>query len=432
MNDLRILFCAFLFSAYLFGCDTPQEIGVDLQPEDQLINTLFTDTMTVKTELVTIDSVRTDNAATFLVGSVQDPDFGNYEAQSFFKINMGTRDSISFLSDDGEIAKIDSVVFILALDDTYGDTTQTVELGLFPLLPNQGFEDTVTYYQFNRFDSEVNPIVTLSYPEGLTDDRRLRVFLDSSFIADNITDDGILFNEELKEDFEQFVLRTTSPETSRSILSFNRELSRLVAYYSFDGDTSSSAAVLFLNKRFTNITYDFSEGSPFPELADNQVIPTNGRTYVQAGTGITTRVTFPNLKAFLPDVEYRIHRAELRMLPVEGTISEDFTPPASLFLFRSDEEGNIARASGGSELAIPFEGVSGQAASFRYNTNGQNYGDVNITQYLQRLLDEETENNGIILGPTNNESTVRRAIFQDGDPFNPNPIQLRVYYTIVQ
>lgn len=434
---MRALFPLFsLFCLLITSCDTPQEIGVELQADGQLIETLYTDTLTVRAELFLDDSIRTDAAENFLVGRTDDPEFGTYSAESYLKINMGSRDSLIFVNNEGLIPSIDSIVLVLALENTQGDTTKPIELGLFPLLQAErnAFLDTLNYYQFNSFGAESTPIETVTYPNELTEDRTLRMLLDTNIIAANLKD-GILFDEDLKEDFESFLLAPTNPEATDVILGFNGGRSRMVAYYSYPGDSTSTNVTFFLNKRFSHTEYDFDANSPLQVLGEQgrvSTTQTNNRIYLQAGTGIVARLTFPYLEQFAQEEEFRVHRAELRLPTVTTSISEDYQPPTSVFFFESDLEGDFRTSDTGGEIPVPFEGLPAQALFIRYNANGQNYSDANMTTYLQRILDGQEDNNGVILNVSGNDASLNRVIFQDPSAMNSQPLKLRLFYTLVR
>ncbi|MGF1533215.1 MAG: DUF4270 family protein [Bernardetiaceae bacterium] len=424
---LCVCCCGFSLSS----CDTPQEIGLELQ-QDQLVQTYFTDTITIHTETILNDSVRTDGTSTLLTGQVDDPLFGNYAAEGYFKVNMGTRDSLSFLG-AGDVATIDSVVFIWLLETTYGDTTQPFEWGIFPLLNPEEFQDSVTHCRFNRFDVASTPLATVRYPDDLTDIRTFRMPLDPTLVSDNLKD-GLLYNRDFKQVLESFRIAPVGSE-AQSVLGLNGTRSRLVIYFSFPEDTVSREATLFLNKRFNHASYQFSPGAPLQELPQQTPLPssqTNDRLYIQAGTGIAARITFPHLKRFLDEQRFRVHRAELRFTPQESSASAPFAPPSALFFFRSRADGSVATSDTGRELFVPFEGNLNQALFVNYNTNGQNYNDANITSYLQRLLDGVEANDGIILSASGNEASVNRLIVQDAQAFNASPLRLRLYYTVAQ
>lgn len=432
----RFLWWTFLiFSTLLFNaCDTPQDIGVELQAEGQLIQTLFTDTITVNAQLVRRDSIETDGVSNLLVGAIQDPDFGNYRAESYFKMNFTAADSIDLAGSEDEYPAIDSLIFVLSLQNTYGDTTQPVEVGLFPLRSAEDLVDTLDYYQFDRLPAEETPLASVPYPDSLTDDRLLRLRLDTNLVSQNLNENGVLIGEQFVQDFSAFRLAALNPSVPRSVLSIGRTQSRLVVYYSYPGDTTSRAVTLFIGKSFVGTELDYSS-TAFPRLAQESPVPTsqtNNRLYIQAGTGINARITFPHLDKFRTEADFRVHRAELRFPTVAPTISDNYPPPESVFFFESDPFGNFALSESGGEIPLPFEGVTGQALFIRYSGSGRNYSDANITTYLQELLDGTRENNGIILAPSGNESSLNRVIFQDASSFNDRQLQLRLYYTIVQ
>ena len=102
-----------VLTTLLFSCDPPGNIGVTpLTP----VETLFTDTLTVRMSTVLADSVRTSNPDVFLAGRYVDPLFGTITASSYIRMSLG------FQLDLGATAVYDSLVLYTPYNYAYGDT----------------------------------------------------------------------------------------------------------------------------------------------------------------------------------------------------------------------------------------------------------------------------------------------------------------------
>ncbi|MFZ9160561.1 MAG: DUF4270 family protein, partial [Aquirufa sp.] len=115
-----------ILSLFLASCDTPKEIGDDLFSVEVGLN--YTDTITVKSSSVLIDSIYTGSPSTMLVGNYNHPVLGLAESAVFTQVS----------SIDTLFAKAtsvyDSLTLRLAYSGYQGDTTKTQTLSVYRLL----------------------------------------------------------------------------------------------------------------------------------------------------------------------------------------------------------------------------------------------------------------------------------------------------------
>lgn len=120
-------FLVIAFAILLAACEAPKEIGL---PPEVIAEVQFTDTVTVRTSTVLLDSVRTSNAQQMLVGNYRDPIFGRVSAQPFFEMGQTLN-----LNSDGSTNTyvFDSLRLNVAYSYLYGDTLQPFEVKLHRL-----------------------------------------------------------------------------------------------------------------------------------------------------------------------------------------------------------------------------------------------------------------------------------------------------------
>ncbi|HIN39586.1 MAG TPA: DUF4270 family protein, partial [Flavobacteriales bacterium] len=85
-----------VFGVFVFaGCEKPGVIGLDVHPEADQFNVLFSDTSTLVAKTILEDSIRTDEPILNLLGAYTDPVFG-YTAASFYTQFSMTTNNVGF------------------------------------------------------------------------------------------------------------------------------------------------------------------------------------------------------------------------------------------------------------------------------------------------------------------------------------------------
>jgi hypothetical protein len=429
----------------LSSCDEiTNEFGSDLQLDDVIIQTLYTDTITVNTEIVQFDSINTSSPTNLLVGSVEDPILGTYSAEAYVQFIAGT-DSIDFRNNDNLEPIYDSLVLSLAINYEYGDTLLSQTLKVEAL--DEGMVDSLTYYQFSSLTVKANSVLgSVTYPDDLDSLKSLKIKLDDA-LGEDILKKGSNGNLFTKAQFKEMLkgVKISSERADGVMLGFDVndfENTFLKLYYHYEGDSTSKIQNLFLFQRFHNIKSDLSgtilEGlSPQNPLSTNL---TNNLCVAQAGTGITTRLTFPDLEKFDDFAKevgssVAIHRVELYLVPDLEKTSNIFTPPAALFLFAADENGDIQVIDpilndvGSGNITLVYN-----SSARVYNEEGGGFSNANalLTSYTARIIDLDEGNTGIILSLNQNNASVNRLIFNDNQSLADKKLALRVYYTLIE
>src|SRR5690606_23077363 len=152
--------------------------------------------------------------------------------------------------------------------------------------------------------------------------------------------------------------------------------------------------------RYTVVEHDHAQaldGSIVQALQDTST--TADQVYVQSLGGLRAALRFPDLMQHAVDGK-ALAKAEL-IVPIEGEFNPFLTPPAQLFLFRRNAEGE--------EEFLPDQ-LSGVAdIDGRYRNDAREY-RFNITRYIQAVLNGSLPNNGIEMVPGSNGVTADRAV----------------------
>ncbi|WP_250631059.1 DUF4270 family protein [Rhodoflexus caldus] len=432
----------------LTACDDSFDLTLDIR-QTELINTLYTDTLTLRTNVQYLDSIQTNNF--ILVGSAADAEVGTLRAESFFKVLL-PRDTLRFTVAGNNTVIFDSLVLILDYNYQYGDTTvaQTIVVNRLTASP-----DTArNYYSFERmpFGEELGRF-TYRLPRNRAS---MRIRMSDAFARDLISKEGrpeLLNQTNFEQYFKGLRIAAEGPDNA-AIFGFDLIQSRMSLFYRNDAaDTvSKSHSFYFYNpardalnqiilrdgSAFARLNADFSKGRLFANLPARRSIPTQqvgNFGYVHSGMGIATRIEIPHLQALQkPNKRILINRALLSFNPsarnFEAAGKVNAPPPATVLLGISDRNGRIVRNASGLPIFVPDERNPNVRMERNYVEAGRTYPDLDITTYVQRLLDGKTPNNGMLLMSLLNTAPGNLLIVGDQNAVVPaERMQLKLFYT---
>ncbi|MDW7694767.1 DUF4270 family protein [Flammeovirgaceae bacterium SG7u.111] len=384
---------------YFTSCGTTNRIGLELQGDNLIEGTFFTDSLEVKTSIVLLDSINTSDTRYTLVGRYADEKFGETSAQGFMQLILPTEDSaLVFGSDD---AVFDSIVFSLPLAEIFGDTNLPVTYEVHELAEQL---DTTVYYHSEKIEN-VKPELLGEKTYDFSQDslRRLIIRLSDDFGTKIFNESGNSVLQ-FQDEFEAFIngIRLRPKEGDKGHLLALRPyttgaVAYLRVYYSEPGDTVSSYKTIGFGRAFHNIENDFSESKYLSGLTKDNPIPTsetNNELYIQEGIGIATKIEFPGLENLITDQLAVVNRAELFFSPPPSTVDDHATPPADLIFLLPNSDGSLNAEDGPSFL---FGEASASMLTLTYNFSGRNYTIPRITTYIQGVMNKTIDNNGLIL-----------------------------------
>ncbi|WP_291726912.1 hypothetical protein [Bernardetia sp.] len=429
-----VLFLSFSFA--LSSCENePEPIGL---PDEQLISTYYTDTITINVKLFQLDSVNTTSVlgnSRLLMGSLSDEYVGTYSAQGFANVSLTTTTE-DLINDAGQTAIFDSLVGFFQTDYLYGsDTLVSNTIQVYEV--TEEFENK-TRYNFDTLQTSTISLGSAIYPNDLDSNNVLRLRFSEEY-GRKLFDYGVANKFENDSLFSLFskglAFRNTSPNTSVVGINPLAPNTNITLYFHYPEDTVSSSYKFDMPVSFSNIESELSN-SALASLATQDFIPsenTNNLAAIQAGTGIGVKLEFPYLEDFVNNQNIVIQRVELDIPALESAMSSTSTAPNQLLFLFGDGNGFFYTSSGSLQF-LQSETVSNQALSMTYTVAGKSYSYATLTSYINQLAKGQiTESDGLILQPSENNISVNRFIFPTQKNTNNLPtIRLRTYYSIAE
>jgi hypothetical protein len=457
---------SFLFSA----CEDPTAIGLELQEPGTQIGTLYTDSATITASTVLLrDSIIGLSAPRTQVGKVTDGPFGTVSARTYAEFAPLTFPAHPDSIDATRGA--DSLVINLDYNTAYGDTTKQLTLNIHRL--TEGFRDADTYYTTRNLAHNQTPVGSVTFlprPSstipGATDATQktpvlLKVKITGAFANEVLqtlaqTSSMATFLTALKG----LVIAPAEGQAGEgSILGIlpTAASSNLTLYYKSKKNIAKTTTLLFTDRYFNQIEANRAD-TPLvafgPSVFNGTALSseaTGNRTYLQAGTGLVTKIELPYLTNFRKNAagqtqDLAINKAEL-IIPVDAstvlTPAQALRLPPVITVVQATRSNRMALTNGVPNALQAQDGAQPAMLQYRGEKGGYVY-VVNITNYVQNLLYNITPNNGLILLPSNVTSsasiptnfaqTVNRAVLEANQKGTgaDRRITLRLFYSTAQ
>lgn len=435
-----------IFSLFLVSCDAPKEIGSDLFSVEVGLN--YTDTLTIKSSTVQIDSIYTSGTNTFTMGSINHPDFG--QVKSSFYTQISNADTL-FAK---ETSVFDSIRMELVYKAYQGDLSKKQTLSVHRLTDSLRLSST--YFSNSSISYDPIAITTHTFvPKPIKA---------KSFNGDSLQYDTLFFKmspafgKELLSKYADksiasggdgfrkylmgFYVKSVTEDPAAALLGFSTAYSRMSMYFHNPGDTTKYKAYYYfslsnsltpeLQARFNR--FDVTRTGTLAALKKvGDAVPASSSgfiTYVQAGTGIATKIEFPYLNKLKGNKNIAINKAELILEPpVNINYSETL---GQLSLVETNSTNRTLRNSYGL-LYYTAEGGSGvQSATF--DSNSKNF-KFNVTSVLQNILSGRIANNGMLITPQiTSISATGSAVVSETAKFIPLQAvktKLKIYYSYI-
>jgi len=379
------------------------EIEFGTTPENNYTNIVFTDTVGVSLSTILTDSFATNSATSLLLGKYSDPYFGTVSTKNFFQM---TTPGIPVIADD---ATFDSLTFIFRPNKYYyGDTSLQQTFYVNEIAEQMSFSYNSSFY--NTSDVPVKPI-----PLGFKT-IRLRPTVDDSV-------EIRLSNSKGAEFFAKLKTQSAEIASEENFLNYFHGVSLstandLAAVYGIDASAGNMVMRVYYHTTIpqpVNYTFDFT--SLANDYSFNQIIPnrsgtglvsagsnlteipssqTNNISFLQPGTGVYLKMTFPSLHGILAsDKIIKLVKAELYVRPTYLSFDKNkYKLPEPLYLSQTDASnvvGDQVLDSSGTGVLYSYPAIDDI-----YGEN--NYYRFNITSYINELLTNTgTEDNGFYL-----------------------------------
>lgn len=443
---------------FLFSCEDPSEIGLDLNPRQGAISTHYVE-LPVESSQLFIDSVRTavgPAGELTRIGRNSDPNFGELTAIGYTNIGAPTR-----LPSVPAGAQVDSAFLNLTFEVAFlgTDIGANQELSIYslpePILPktittNEESGTTVLNFDYFAFDresmEEAELIGQISFDTASLRTTVLRIPLDNAFaskiLRSAITGDSVLWSDQRA--FDEFIgsLAIVPGEGNTFINNYNfaANTSGIDVHHS---GSSSTLTLRFVPLQRDDLVYsqyptyfgleeDLSKTplATAPSSGHKQVFePKDNRLYFRSGAGFVTTFDLSAFRDFVNSDtlgQFIINQAVLEIDSVSGGGDNQGVPP-QLGLFYIDENNNRINGLTSSTVGIPVNAnryiTNEQDTLFQY-VSSQSQAQTGLVPAFERYMQTADENylRGILY-PSGAINSLRNFIAE------PGKVKLKIYYT---
>jgi hypothetical protein len=397
----KIFSLSLLVGLIAVSCTDPNTIGLEVQPTSDNILINSTDFTNFNATTESVDSLRTDEALSLILGELDDSDFGNNRSSFYSQILLTDNNT-----DLGPNPTVDSVVLSYTYSGYYGDALADFTSIDVLLLQDDIYKDSVYY-------STSYPIPVpggMSYIESFsvsnnTEKPLLKVKL-SNYFGDLILDlenEGLKDNEVFLENFKGISVVASAQNT--------------MLYLNPDG-TNSYLKIYYHNEDNDSLSLDFELGGDaarinlFNEKNNNAIIEDDSNVHLQSMAGYKAKITLGDLDVIKDTLEGKVINKVTIDFDVESASQSEYEAHEKLVLVRVDNEG--------SNVFLTDFTVEGET-----HFGGKLEEDIysfNITRYFYQLLNNSSYTNDLYLMPAGAAINANRTILS-------NDIKLTIYYS---
>lgn len=435
----------------LSSCNKSSILGLEVQPQNDLINAEYQDTLTLLTQTIKEDTMKTSGFTNVLVGKYLDPVFGEVSSSVYTQLRMYSNAPVF-----GTNPICDSVKLTLIYVGSYGKKIRKEQtLSVYDL--TTAMDINASYYSNNDIAYDPASLVDFKFIPRPTDSvvvdtnhfksaPQLRVPLpvkvgQKVLNAQGTTD--LATNDNFMQFFKGFKItteNTTGQAASEgNMLQFRMDYSSLDIYYNYQDENNKVAHAVYSLSfaavgRFMKFKHDYSKATADiqKQVIQTPAPVTNDVCYAQGAAGLKTRITIPNLVTWGKKDFIGINRAELVVTAI-SSVKDTFALPASMLLYGISDDGKSSYF-----LPDAFDGTDYFGGTIKTDTlvspNVTTY-KFTITRYLQQIISGRLQNNGLYLAVASGSSSPVRIEFGGGTPTligggeNKYKMKLNVTYT---
>ncbi len=415
-------------------CKEPVINDSDLIPSNKL-GVIVTDTLTIISEVVKEDPLRTDELAVNLLGNMIDPVFGKSNASVYFQLLLQTNNI-----DLGDInsLQLDSAVLMLQYAGSYGNTKTPQNLVVYELDETM-FRDS-DYFSDRVFQTKPNEIGRLNgYIPNFSDSittrfekyaPHLRIRLNDAWAKNIITQPNYsnLSSNELFLDFFKG-LHVKAEENSGSgitYLDLKAPASALMFYYKSNlRDTVFTVVINADAATANNYKHDYSGSYAESALQPNR--SGDSLVLIQSMAGLKTKISVPNIKN-LGNIS--ISKAELVLTNFKNSIdiTSQFTIPGRLTLNAVDSVGKNAFLDDQFIGETYLGGERFQESNLEKTVNLYKF---NTAVHFQNVISNQKEDYGIYI-LTFPSNRIADRLVAGGGNHSKYPMKLKLTYTKIE
>lgn len=432
-----------IFFSMIFLSSCQKSDGVSLSQE-QTLAIAITDTISLETSTLLLDSLPTAAKGIMLAGTINDTELGKIRAVSYFQISPSELSSITVPED----AVFDSIRLKLHYSGYhYGDTTadhtlsahqlstrMTIRSNPDYLEPEEAnvFSSSATFYNRSALRYDASSLATRTIKPRPASGDSVLLKLSSSlgnelFQMIRNSDSRITNTEEFLDYFKGIALRADG----NAVIGY-KDSAQVKIYYSYMGvdGLKKRNEMLFnvydINYQFNSFSADRSNTSLQSLSLQNKLIPasaTGNKTYIQGGLGLVTKIALPYLSYLAGDDHVSLNKAELIVQSTAGS-NTYFALPKTLHLLVANTsnipQSTLNDASGNTvNLALHQQLNDVEKASY----------SVSLTNYIGNYL-KSYDNTSLLLSLPVNELGSSLGRLELGSKDHPTAkIKLIITYT---
>ncbi|MAM20035.1 MAG: DUF4270 family protein [Bacteroidota bacterium] len=388
----------------------------------------FIDTLTVRSSTFKFDSVQVSSTDRLLIGSYENDIFSRTSASSYLSFLNTTYN----LDDDAEL---DSIQLIMKYDGYYyNDTLSSQTFEIHQVLEQIEPEEDDYFYNTSDFQYDSTVIGALQFKPYTHIQDSIKIPMD--YLFGNAIFEGIQQNEinnadDLLREFRGLLVMASA--NNSAVLGFDKNESYLRFYYSVPDELENEEHIMDFTLGYANSFHHISSernNGLLEQLSQEEQLyseETGNRSYMQAGTGISTKIEVPYLER-LYDIEGEgyivsanlkigLDRSRFRELPVQD----------SLQFFLVDSK---------SEILGQLYNILGTDVAYAILTEeDEEYNTASYSLDVKAFLDSKlTEYGGekwsLAIVPSENNQAVDQYIFFGNMASDEERIKLEITYAI--
>lgn len=420
---LRVLFV--VSAICLTACQKP-EFGNELQPDNDGLNALVTDSITFLTTTILQDSVLSDETQFNLCGEINDPTFGQSKAEFAAQARL-LLNNVNYPA--GTVA--DSLVLVLPYAGAYGDVKKLNGLQKFTVYEvDEDLTLADAYYSTKQVNVKTQHIGQTNYitpritdsvkVKGKTEIPQLRIRL-SNDVAARFVDPANSTSLQNSENFTQFFKGIVVKAQSRYQTANNGAIvyfdlirgGKIVLYYNDSLETN-----FVFNEASARINLFSHDYSSAQFVLDTLPKPSEWM-YVQSNAGAITKIRFPYLEQMARlNQKILIHKAELKVEADYPNLSV-YTPVPTMQILKRDSLNEFAFLNANAN--------DGTRASF--NPVNKSY-TFDLTAHIQEILAGRRKNIDLYMLPlAGANQSARVKLFGPNSP--QRPLKLKFIYQLI-
>ena len=363
-------------SLFFYSCDESSQLGLEVQPSSdkiEIFNASLNQNSSTPSFLLTtesVDSLRSDESSSLLLGAIDDPIFG--ENLGAFITNLSLSQSNIDL---GNNPVVDSVVMSYSYSGYYGDLASLTDIAvnytdLFI------YKDSV-YYSNHQFNNSAGGsedlLINFTISSDTSTSPKFKMNLENS-LGQQILDlgnNGLIDNETFQSNFGLLWFNNFSPQ-SNAIIYLNPSGSNSEFKIYYHNDDSDSLHLDFV------LDGESARINLFNEKPISNLLIDGSKSFVQSMAGFQTKIELQNIDL----IDSLLMNKAINKVTLSFNVTDDseYISHENLSLVRVDSSGN--------NVFLKDLSVEG-ATHFGGELESSSY-EFNITRFFSSYLNDET------------------------------------------